>query len=75
MIFGIAVQMGLYPMVYVVNYFTYDFTEPRVRSYFRAIQVGFEYSVYSVYLLRCLRISYAHQIDKSRRKTLIFRMF
>lgn len=26
-------------------------------------------------MLRCLRIAYAHEIDKSRRKTLPFRIF
>lgn len=75
MIFGICVQVILYPLIYSINYFTYVFTWPHARSYFRAIQVGFEYSVYTVYLLRCLRIAYAHETDKSRRKTFSFRVF
>lgn len=75
MIFGICTQIILYPLIYSINYFTYLFTWPHARFFFRAIQVGFEYSVYTVYLLRCLRIAYAHEIDRSRRKSFAFMIF
>ncbi len=75
MIFSICIQIILYPLIYSVNYFTYTFTDPKIRGLFRAIQVGMECSVYSIYLLRCLRIAYAHEVDKSRRKTLSFMIF
>lgn len=75
MIFSICAQVILYPLIYSINYFTFMFQDARIRQYFRAVQVALEFSVYSVYLLRCLRIWYAHGVDKTRRKSVPFFVF
>lgn len=75
MIFSITVQLLLYPLIYTMNYFTYMFVDPPPRWKFRAIQAGFEFSVYFIYLVRCLRISYAHETHTSRKRTLAFKLF
>lgn len=75
MIISICIQTIIYPIVYSVNYFTFEFTDPKVRGIFRAVQTSMEFSVYSIYLLRCLRTSYAHETHKSRRKSFAFRVF
>ena len=75
MIFSICIQVILYPFIYSINYFTFIFTDPQVREYFRAIQIAMEFSVYSIYLVRFLRIWYAHGVDKTRRKSVSFWVF
>ena len=71
---SIALQLIVFPVLYSTNYLTYMFQDLDVRFAFRALQSGLDYSVYSVYFLRCLRVYFAHETSPKRKNTLAFRI-
>ena len=70
MIMCIAVQLIMYPLAYTYNYFTWNWGD--FKYIYRAVFHAFDGSLYLLYLIRSLRLAYAHQIDISRRQTWIF---
>jgi len=73
MITVITVQLILYPIVFVYNFFTNNFEQ--TKYLFKDFYYAFDGSVYFIYLLRSLRLVYAHEIDTSRSKSWIFKFF
>lgn len=66
LIVSICGQMLLYPTLFVTNFFTNAFTNSSVKLNFRSANAGLEFSIFVIYLVRCLRITYAHEIHPSR---------
>lgn len=75
LIMSICGQLLIYPMLFITNYFTNVFVDVSTRLKFRSVQSGLEFSVFIIYLIRTLRISYAHDTHSSRSKSLAFRIF
>ena len=73
MIVCIAMQLIIYPLAYTYNYFTRNWGD--FKLIYRIIFCAFDGSLYTVYLMRSLRLCYAHEIDISRSKTKIFQFF
>jgi len=73
MITFFAIQLLLYPLVYTYNYFTFNWGD--IKYAYRTIFYGLDGSLYLIYLIRSLRLVYAHEIDTSRSKTWIFNFF
>lgn len=73
MITVIAIQLILYPLAYTYNYFTRNWGE--FKYIYRTSFYAFDGCLYFIYLLRSLRLVYAHEIDTSRSKTSIFKFF
>jgi len=73
MITFIAIELILYPLVYTYNYFTRNWGD--IKFAYRTVFYGLDGSLYLIYLIRSLRLVYAHEIDTSRSKTWIFKFF
>jgi len=73
MIMFIAIQLINYPLAYTYNYFTRNWGD--FKYIYRTMFYAFDGCLYFIYLLRSLRLVYAHEIDNSRSKTLIFKFF
>lgn len=73
MIIVIAVQLIIYPLAYTYNYFTRNWGD--FKYIYRTTFYAFDGCLYFIYLLRSLRLVYAHEIDTSRSKTIIFQFF
>lgn len=73
MIAFFAIQLILYPLIYSYNYFTRNWGD--IKYTYRTLFYALDGSVYLIYLIRSLRLVYAHEIDTSRSKTWIFRFF
>jgi hypothetical protein len=73
MIVVIATQLIIYPLSYTYNYFTRNWGN--FKYIYRNLFYAFDGCLYLIYLLRSLRLAYAHEIDTSRSKTWIFRFF
>jgi hypothetical protein len=73
MIAFVALQLIIYPLAYTYNYFTHNWGD--FKYIYRSIFYALDGSLYFIYLLRSLRLVYAHEIDTSRSKTLIFKLF
>lgn len=71
MITCIAVQLIMYPLAYTYNYFTRNWSD-FVYTY-RTVFYAFQGSLYLLYVIRALRLVYAHEIDNSRRNTWVFK--
>lgn len=63
----------LYPALYVYNFFTAGFEESE--NLYRMLWYGLDGAIYFVYLVRSLRLIYAHTTDLSRQNTWIFKLF
>ena len=75
LIVSICGQILLYPIMYIVQYFTNSLMFNENKLKFRALNVSLEFSIFALYLLRCLRISYAHDTHSSRSKHFSFKIF
>lgn len=73
MIACISIQLIIYPIAYTYNYFTRNWAE--FKDIYRTLFYAFDGSIYFIYLLRSLRLVYAHEIDTSRSKTKVFKFF
>ncbi len=73
MITVIAIQLVIYPLAYTYNYFTRNWGD--FKYIYRTLFHALDGTVYFLYLLRSLRLVYAHEIDTSRSKTAIFKFF
>jgi hypothetical protein len=73
MIVVMAVQLLIYPLAYTYNYFTRNWGE--FKYIYRTFFYAFDGCLYFIYLLRSVRLVYAHEIDSSRSKTWIFQFF
>jgi hypothetical protein len=73
MIAFITLQIILYPLLYIYNYFTQSF--PKSEKIYRMFYYGLDGTIYFIYVLRSLRLVYAHTTDPSRQKTWIFKLF
>jgi hypothetical protein len=71
MIAAIAVQLLMYPLGYTYNYFTRNWGD--FKYTYRTLFYAFQGSLYLLYVIRALRLVYAHEVDHSRRNTWIFR--
>ena len=73
MIAFISLEIILYPLLYIYNYFTYSFD--RSEYIYRMFYYGLDGTIYFIYILRSLRLVYAHTSDPSRQKTPVFKLF
>jgi len=73
MIGFMTLQIILYPMLYISNYFTRSFD--RSEYIYRMFYYGLDGTIYFIYVLRSLRLVYAHTTDPSRQNTSVFKMF
>jgi len=73
MIICISLQLIIYPLAYTYNYFTRNWGS--FKLIYRTIFHALDGSLYMLYLMRSLRLVYAHEIDISRSKTFIFKFF
>lgn len=73
MITFISIQLIIYPIAYTYNYFTRNWGQ--YKYIYRTLFYAFDGSIYFIFLLRSLRLVYAHEIDTSRSKTIIFKFF
>lgn len=69
----IAINLIIYPLAYTYNYFTRNWGD--FKYAYRTMFYAFDGCIYFIYLLRSLRLVYAHEIDTSRSKTWIFKFF
>lgn len=75
MIVCIAMQLLIFPTIFFTNYLTDIFRTLSIRYWFRAVQMGLDYSVNSIYFLRCIRLFYAHQTNSRNKGSLPFKLF
>jgi hypothetical protein len=73
MISFVALEILLYPILFIHNYFTQSFD--RGEYFYRMFYYGLDGTIYSIYVIRSIRLVYAHTTDPSRQKTFIFKMF
>ena len=71
MITCVAIQLIMYPLAYTYNYFTYNWGD--FKYTYRIVFYALDGSLYLLYIMRSLRLAYAHEIDVSRRATWIFK--
>ena len=58
MITCIAIQLVMYPLAYTYNYFTRNWGD--FKYTYRTVFYAFEGSLYLLYVMRALRLVYAH---------------
>jgi hypothetical protein len=73
LVLSICGQAVLYPIIYIVSYLTNWFESSR--EGFRALGGVLQFSIFTIYVMRCLRVFYAHRVHSSRNSTLVYLVF